>query len=147
MFHLDQLINGKEDAANNFARGDYTIGKEILDLFLDCIRKLADNWIGLQGFLGFNAEGRGIGSGLGSLLLEYLSVDYGKESKLGFTMYPLPQVSTSVVEPYNLVLSTHSLLEHTDVYVLLDNEAIYDIFCHSLDIKQPTYSHLNCLIS
>jgi tubulin alpha len=28
------------------------------------------------------------------------------------------QVSTAVVEPYNSVLSTHSLLEHTDVSVL-----------------------------
>ena len=29
LFHLEQLINGKENAANNFARGHYTIGKEI----------------------------------------------------------------------------------------------------------------------
>jgi hypothetical protein len=33
-----------------------------------------------------------------------------------------PQVSAAVVEPYNSVLSTHSLLEHTDVAVMLDNE-------------------------
>ena len=33
----------QEDAANNFARGHYTIGKEIVDLVLDRIRKLADN--------------------------------------------------------------------------------------------------------
>ncbi|MDP6582302.1 MAG: hypothetical protein QF681_16740, partial [Vicinamibacterales bacterium] len=30
----------------------------------------------------------------GALLLERLSVDYGKKSKLGFTVYPSPQVST-----------------------------------------------------
>ena len=40
---------------------------------------------------------------------------------------PRPQISTAVVEPYNSVLSTHSLLEHTDVAVMLDNEALYDI--------------------
>jgi len=27
LFHPEQLITGKEDAANNFARGHYTIGK------------------------------------------------------------------------------------------------------------------------
>ena len=27
LFHPEQLISGKEDAANNFARGHYTIGK------------------------------------------------------------------------------------------------------------------------
>ncbi|CAI5465530.1 unnamed protein product [Closterium sp. Yama58-4] len=147
LFHPEQLISGKEDAANNFARGHYTIGKEIVDLCLDRIRKLADNCTGLQGFLVFNAVGGGTGSGLGSLLLERLSVDYGKKSKLGFTVYPSPQVSTSVVEPYNSVLSTHSLLEHTDVAVLLDNEAIYDICRRSLDIERPTYTNLNRLVS
>jgi hypothetical protein len=124
-----------------------SVGKEIVDLCLDRIRKLADNCTGLQGFLVFNAVGGGTGSGLGSLLLERLSVDYGKKSKLGFTVYPSPQVSTSVVEPYNSVLSTHSLLEHTDVAVLLDNEAIYDICKRSLDIERPTYTNLNRLIS
>jgi tubulin alpha len=185
LFHPEQLISGKEDAANNFARGHYTsefpfprftnsynlmstdvpyailglvcgsyffgflaaVGKEIVDLCLDRIRKLADNCTGLQGFLVFNAVGGGTGSGLGSLLLERLSVDYGKKSKLGFTVYPSPQVSTSVVEPYNSVLSTHSLLEHTDVSILLDNEAIYDICRRSLDIERPTYTNLNRLVS
>merc|ERR1712018_950539 len=147
LFHPEQLISGKEDAANNFARGHYTIGKEIVDLCLDRIRKLADQCTGLQGFLVFNAVGGGTGSGLGSLLLERLSVDYGKKSKLGFTVYPSPQVSTAVVEPYNSVLSTHSLLEHTDVAVMLDNEAIYDICRRSLDIERPTYTNLNRLIA
>ncbi|KAK4743673.1 hypothetical protein SAY87_009985 [Trapa incisa] len=147
LFHPEQLISGKEDAANNFARGHYTVGREIVDLCLDRLRKLADNCTGLQGFLVFNAVGGGTGSGLGSLLLERLSVDYGKKSKLGFTIYPSPQVSTAVVEPYNSVLSTHSLLEHTDVVVLLDNEAIYDICRRSLDIERPTYTNLNRLIS
>jgi len=147
LFHPEQLISGKEDAANNFARGHYTIGKEIVDLCLDRIRKLADQCTGLQGFLVFQAVGGGTGSGLGSLLLERLSVDYGKKSKLGFTIYPSPQVSTAVVEPYNSVLSTHSLLEHTDVAVILDNEAIYDIARRNLDIERPTYTNLNRLIA
>ena len=41
LFHPEQMITGKEDAANNYARGHYTIGKEIVDLVLDRIRKLA----------------------------------------------------------------------------------------------------------
>jgi len=147
LFHPSQLINGNEDAANNYARGHYTIGKEILELCLDRIRKLCDNCSGLQGFLFFNSVGGGTGSGLGSLILERLSVDYGRKSKLGFTVYPSPQVSTAVVEPYNSVLSSHSLLEHTDVAIMLDNEAIYDICKKSLDIEKPSYINLNRLIA
>ena len=70
-----------------------------MDLCLDRIRKLADNCTGLQGFLVFNAVGGGTGSGLGSLLLERLSVDYGKKSKLGFTVYPSPQVNPGISTP------------------------------------------------
>lgn len=40
LFHPEQLINGKEDAANNYARGHYTVGKEIIDLIMDRIRKM-----------------------------------------------------------------------------------------------------------
>merc|ERR1712187_261591 len=117
LFHPEQLISGKEDAANNFARGHYTIGKEIVDLVLDRIRKLADNCTGLQGFLIYNAVGGGTGSGLACLMLERLSVDYGKKSKISFTVWACPQVATAVVEPYNTVLCVHSLLEHTDVTI------------------------------
>ena len=101
LFHPEQLISGKEDAANNYARGHYTVGKEVVDLVLDRIRKLADNCTGLQGFMVFNAVGGGTGSGLGSLLLERLSVDYGKKSKISFTVWSCPQISSACVEPYN----------------------------------------------
>ena len=117
LYHPEQIISGKEDAAN-------TIGKEIVDLVLDRVRKLADNCTGLQGFLCFHATGGGTGSGLGSLLLERLSVIYGRKSKLSFAITPAPQVSNAVVEPYNSVLSTHALLEHTDVTFCMDNEAL-----------------------
>uniref|UniRef100_A0A8D0ENM7 Tubulin alpha chain n=1 Tax=Strix occidentalis caurina TaxID=311401 RepID=A0A8D0ENM7_STROC len=141
------MITGKEDAANNYARGHYTIGKEIIDQVLDRIRKLADQCTGLQGFLVFRSFGGGTGSGFTSLLMERLSVDYGKKSKLEFSIYPAPQVSTAVVEPYNSILTTHSTLEHSDCAFMVDNEAIYDICRRNLDIERPTYTNLNRLIS
>jgi hypothetical protein len=56
----------------------------------------------------FSAVGGGTGSGLGSLLLERLSVDYGKKSKLGFTIYPSPQV----------VIVTNITHTHTHTHVI-----------------------------
>jgi len=146
LFHPEQLITGKEDAANNYARGHYTIGKEIVDLVLDRIRKLADQCTGLQGFLIFHSFGGGTGSGFTSLLMERLSVDYGKKSKLEFAIYPAPQVSTAVVEPYNAILTTHTTLEHSDCAFMVDNEAIYDICRRNLDVERPSYTNLNRLI-
>merc|ERR1712139_21134 len=147
LFHPEQLITGKEDAANNYARGHYTIGKEIVDLVLDRIRKLADQCTGLQGLLIFHSFGGGTGSGFASLLMERLSVDYGKKSKLEFAIYPAPQISTAVVEPYNSILTTHTTLEHSDCAFMVDNEAIYDICRRNLDIERPTYTNLNRLIA
>lgn len=147
LFHPEQLITGKEDAANNYARGHYTVGKEIIDLVLDRIRKLADQCTGLQGFLIFHSFGGGTGSGFSSLLMERLSVDFGKKSKLEFAIYPAPQISTAVVEPYNSILTTHTTLEHSDCAFMVDNEAIYDICRRNLDIERPTYTNLNRLIA
>ena len=48
-FHSEQLVSGKEDAANNYARGRYSVGPEILDLVLERIRKLASGSLLLPG--------------------------------------------------------------------------------------------------
>ncbi|ENN79706.1 hypothetical protein YQE_03853, partial [Dendroctonus ponderosae] len=147
LFHREQLITGKEDEPTNYARGHYTIGKEIIDLVLNRIRKLADQCTGLQHFLIFHSFGGCTGSGFTSLLIERLSVYYGKKSKLELAVYSAPQVSTALVELYNSILTTHSTLEHSDCAFMVDNEAIYDICRHNLHIARPSYTSLNRLIA
>ena len=111
------MLSGKEDAANNYARGHYTIGKELIDVTMEKIRRVADNCSGLQGFLVFHSFGGGTGSGFTALLLERLSLDYGKKAKLGFSIYPAPKVSQRYFLPGRIQ----------------GNEAIYDICRKSLD--------------
>merc|ERR1711953_1529687 len=147
MFHPEYLVNAKEDAANNFARGHYTVGKEMMDIVSDRLRKLVDNSENVQGFMATHSVGGGTGSGMGMLILERLAVDYRKKSKIGFEIYPSPNISTCIVEPYNGLLSTHWLLDHTDVSLILDNEALYGICQKNLDVKKPSYEHLNRIIS
>ncbi|KER20572.1 hypothetical protein T265_10896 [Opisthorchis viverrini] len=147
LFHPEQIISGKEDAANNYARGHYTVGREIIDQVMDRIRKLTDQCNGLQGFLIFHSFGGGTGSGFTCLLMERLSVEYGKKAKLQFAVYPAPNIATAVVEPYNTVLATHMTLEHADCTFMVDNEAIYDICRRSLTLERPTYTNLNQLFS
>jgi tubulin alpha len=152
-------LNGSKDA-----RGHYTVGKEKIDVILDKVRRLSDNCSGLQGFFVFHSFGGGTGSGLGALLLEHLSTDYGKKSKLEFCVYPAPQLANSVVEPYNSVLTTHTTLEHADCSFMVrrslscehpimnftfqvDNEAIFGICKKHLGISQPSFTNLNRLIA
>lgn len=140
------MISGKEDAANNFARGHYTIGKEMLEPVFDTVRRVVDQCDSPQGFIIFHSLGGGTGAGFGSLLMEQLSQEYLKKIKLEIIVYPAPQISSSVVEPYNSVLSTHSTLDYSDCAFMVDNEAIYDICQKKLQIDRPTYSHLNRLV-
>merc|ERR1711962_1046965 len=110
----DKAVGATDDSFNTFfsetGSGKHVPRAVFVDLVLDRIRKLADQCTGLQGFLIFHSFGGGSGSGFTSLLMERLSVDYGKKSKLEFAVYPAPQVSTAVVEPYNSVLTTHTTL-------------------------------------
>lgn len=45
------------------------------------------------------------------------------------------------------MLTTHSMLDHTDVAFLMDNEASFEICERNLDIERPSYSHLNRLFA
>jgi len=95
------MINSKEDAANNYARGFNSIGHEILPLVLNSVRKIAEQSNSLQGFFVFHSFGGGTGSGFSALLMEKLADEFGKKSKLQVSVYPSPQICTAIVEPYN----------------------------------------------
>ena len=60
----------------------------------------------------------GTGLGLGSLILERLSIEYGKQAKFALPIFPSDELEH---ETYNSMLSTYALLEHTDVNVVLEN--------------------------
>lgn len=75
----------------------------------------------------FRSFGGGTGSGLTTLMLESLYGDYDKKTKVNFSIYPAPNISTSVVEPYNTILTTNASMEFEDCCFLMDNEALYDI--------------------
>ena len=148
LYHPKSLLNGMEDASNNFARGYYTVGKGLIDRAVDYVRKLTEDCDSLQGFMIFNSVGGGTGSGFSSLLLDRLSKDFVKKTRMGFIVYPSPTTASSVVEPYNSVLSTHTMLEMTDICTVLDNEAIYDICKKRFSKKTvPTFTNLNQVIA
>ena len=109
VYHPNQLVNGKESGADNFAIGHYYRGKNYVDEVLDWLQKQSEQCESLEGFIVTHSVGGGTGAGFGSLLLERMSVHYGRKPKFSMTVYP-SQHYGSLVEPYNCVLSTHSLL-------------------------------------
>ncbi|XP_050434246.1 tubulin alpha-4 chain-like [Adelges cooleyi] len=147
LFHPDQLISGKEDAANNYARGYYSEGRPYVDKVMDAVRMFTESCGGVQGFIIFHSMGGGTGSGLTGALSECLKQEFTKKSNLEVLVYPAPRVSTAIVEPYNSVLVSHKTLDITDCTFMVDNEAIYDISSSKLEVERPTYTNLNRIIS
>uniref|UniRef100_A0A1B6E429 Tubulin alpha chain n=1 Tax=Clastoptera arizonana TaxID=38151 RepID=A0A1B6E429_9HEMI len=147
LFHPEYLISGKEGAANNFARGRFSVGLTLNGSVSDKIRRITESCSGLNGFFIFHSFGGGTGSGFTALVMEELEENYPKKSRLEFAVYPAPQISTAVVEPYNTVLTTHSTLYNSDCTFMVDNEAIYDICHQKLEVESPTYTNLNRLIA
>ena len=148
LYHDEDTLSGNEDASYNFAAGYYTVGKALINAFTDRIRKQLDECDDVQGFIISHSVGGGTGSGLGALILETLATDYQKKFKLGFEVYPSSDIrSNSVMAPYNALLATHWLLDHTQVSVVFDNEAVYELCQRKLDIKQPSYENMNRLMT
>ena len=147
IFRPDNFVFGQTGAGNNWAKGHYTEGAELIDSVLDVVRKEAESCDCLQGFQFTHSLGGGTGSGMGTLLISKIREEYPDRMMLTFSVVPSPKVSDTVVEPYNATLSVHQLVENADEVLVLDNEALYDICFRTLKLTTPTFGDLNHLIS
>ncbi|CAB4413034.1 unnamed protein product [Rhizophagus irregularis] len=121
LFRPDNFVFGQSGAGNNWAKGHYTEGAELVDSVLDVVRKEAESCDCLQ--------------------------EYPDRMMCTFSVVPSPKVSDTVVEPYNATLSVHQLVENSDETFCIDNEALYDICIRTLKLNTPTYGDLNNLVS
>jgi len=147
LFRPDNFVFGQSGAGNNWAKGHYTEGAELIDSVLDVVRKEAESCDCLQGFQIAQSLGGGTGSGMGTLLLSKIREEYPDRMMCTFSVVPSPKVSDTVVEPYNATLSVHQLVENADEVFCIDNEALYDICFRTLKLTTPSYGDLNHLVS
>merc|ERR1712231_18813 len=127
LFRPDNFVFGQTGAGNNWAKGHYTEGAELIDSVLDVVRKEAEGCDCLQGFQVTHSLGGGTGSGMGTLLISKIREEYPDRIMATFSIMPSPKVSDAVVEPYNATL--------------------YDICFRTLKLTTPTYGDLNHLVS
>merc|ERR1711950_54372 len=147
LFRPDNFVFGQTGAGNNWAKGHYTEGAELIDSVLDVVRKEAEGCDCLQGFQVTHSLGGGTGSGMGTLLISKIREEYPDRQMVTYSVMPSPKVSDTVVEPYNATLSVHQLVENADDVMCIDNEALYDICFRTLKLTTPTYGDLNHLAS
>ena len=104
LFRPDNFVFGQTGAGNNWAKGHYTEGAELIDSVLDVVRKEAEGCDCLQGFQLCHSLGGGTGAGMGTLLISKVREEYPDRIMETFSVIPSPKVSDTVVEPYNASL-------------------------------------------
>ncbi|QUC21140.1 uncharacterized protein UV8b_05383 [Ustilaginoidea virens] len=147
LFRPDNFVFGQSSAANNWAKGHYTEGAELVEEVIDVVRREAENCDILQGFQITHSLGGGTGSGMGTLLLAKIREEFPDRMMATFSVVPSAQTSDTVVEPYNTTLSVHQLVENSDATFCIDNQALYDICLRTLKLANPSTGDLNHLIS
>ena len=78
----DCLLFGSECANNNFAKAYYGLGREMMDNISNRVNRMVDDCENFQGFIINHSIGGGTGSGLASLILERIYIDYMRKSKV-----------------------------------------------------------------
>eukprot|EP00871_Galdieria_phlegrea_P003093 jgi/Galph1/3785/GphlegSOOS_G2504.1 len=131
LFRPDNFVYGQSGAGNNWAKGHYTEGAELIDNVLDVVRREAEACDCLQG----------------TLLISKIREEYPDRMMGIILLFHLQKVSDTVVEPYNCTLSVHQLVENADEVFCIDNEALYDICFRTLKLGILVYGDLNHLVS
>ena len=105
IFRPDNFVFGQSGAGNNWAKGHYTEGAELVDSVLDVVRKEAESCDCLQGFQLCHSLGGGTGSGMGTLLISKIREEYPDRIMNTFSVVPSPKVSLYVSVSLNEVTS------------------------------------------
>ena len=92
LFRPDNFVFGQSGAGNNWAKGHYTEGAELVDSVLDVVRKEAESCDCLQGFQMTHSLGGGTGSGMGTLLISKIREEYPDRIMNTFSVVPSPKV-------------------------------------------------------
>lgn len=88
VFHADNYVSSHGGAGNNWAKGFYTEGAELIDSVMDVIRYRAGQCDKLDGFQVVHSLGGGTGSGMGTLLMSKIREEYPDRIIHSFPILP-----------------------------------------------------------
>ncbi|UJR36591.1 hypothetical protein I4U23_029310 [Adineta vaga] len=134
-------------ASNNFAKGFFTEGAELLPELIEKIRRIAEECDLVHGFQFVHGISGGCGGGLGSLLLDHIRQEYSDRMIKSYSIFPALSMSQVVVEPYNSVLTMTHLMENTDETFCFDNVALFEILHKTLPLSSSNYTDTNQILA
>ncbi|CAF1032027.1 unnamed protein product [Adineta ricciae] len=147
LFRPDLIVNGNMSASNNFAKGFFTEGAEILPELLEKIRQLAEECDVVHGFQFLHSIRGGCGGGLGSLLLDHIRQEYPDRIIKSYSIVPALSMSQVFIDPYNAVLTMNHLIENADETFCFDNDALFEILHRTLRFPPANDTDINQILA
>lgn len=147
LYRPDSYISGKSGGCVYSCGHDGKEAQKLKQESLDKLRSMAETCDNLQGIMIFHSIAGGTGSGLASAILSSIGVQHGRVPKISFSLYPSARMSSSPIEAYNALFSQYAMMDDTDLCILFDNAAIYNILSDKLEVTNPSYKNINQLIA
>ena len=146
LFNPASIITSQPGAGNNWGKGFYSEGSEIITEIMDQLQRSADHCETLSGFQLTHSLGGGTGSGLGSLISTKIKEEYPDTLTHSFSLLP-SSTSDIITSPYNTLLSLAQLISDTNLTTLLHNDSLFKIHKTLLKTPNPSFKDLNHTIS
>ena len=135
-------------SSSTFASGFY--GAEPLELCtkaMEAFRREAENCESVECIQITHSMTGGSGSGLQSKLLSEITLEYPELPIHGIAVAPSSGVSNSVLDVYNFVLGSRSLIEWNSITNLIQNSCLSRICCQHQNIFKPTFRSMNDIVA
>lgn len=88
LFHPDSFVHARNGAGNNWAKGHYTEGAELIENVMELVTKEAEACDCVQGFQLCHSLGGGTGSGMGTLLISKIKEEFPDKISTTFSVIP-----------------------------------------------------------
>ena len=148
LYKAENLLAGRESANNIWGKGHHNAeGADMASQVIEKVRSEVEKCDNTQSIQVSHSIGGGTGSGLGSAVISKLMEQFRGNILASFTHAPFSGMTDIPVEPYNAVLSTHSLIENIDQTYFFDNNALNRICTQIFKIDNASYNEFNHLVS
>lgn len=147
LFYPENVLTRNEGSSGSFAWGYRTEdGRQLARQAVDRVAAEAEHCANLAGVLMIHALGGGTGSGTGAAIAEEMKARLPGVPLFSAAILPSATVSSTVTEPYNVMLALDCLRRSADACILFDNEALTQIAHTRWGVAEPAMEDFNHVI-
>lgn len=145
MYPEKQQFCQKRGSGNNWAHGFKVHGSAAEESIMGMIQTEAEKCDNLSGFMTFMSLAGGTGSGVGAYITQCVKDDFPHAFLMNQVVWPY-HTGEVIVQNYNAVLTLSHLYQSTDAILIMENDQLYKVCTHLLNIKTVSFRDINRVI-